>query len=137
MLEVLCPCFSVFVAPDCIFTGVWLVNVIGCACLWLSKRPKVPPCPCLPSLCPAQGGVCVCCASDVVFLLLPFFHLLRFGLGKRLCQIVQDFIIDVLQWKGHRQMERDPCFQLTDASCDFKEAILNRIELRVYPPCAL
>ena len=33
-------------------------------------------------------------------------------------------------------MERDPRFQLTDAPCDFEEAILNGIDLCVYPPCA-
>ncbi len=34
-------------------------------------------------------------------------------------------------------MEGDPRIQLTDASCDFEEAILNGIDLRVYPPCAI
>ena len=33
-------------------------------------------------------------------------------------------------------MEGDLGFQLTHASCDFEEAILDGIELRVHPRCA-
>ena len=53
------------------------------------------------------------------------------------CQMIQDIIKQMLQWKGYRQMKGDLSFQLTDASCDFEESVLYGIDLCIYPPCAL